>query len=154
MRPGAVNKRGMAAIAPTHPLNGEKMPSYKDPDFKDRQQTAAKARQAMLEKHRTLAADPAAAGKQAARLKIAEARKVREAERDAARKVREAQQAEAAARAAELAKIDQQKRIEAETQAAAEATEAEAALLVEQKAARDARYAARKAAKKERRRGY
>jgi len=37
---------------------------------------------------------------------------------------------------------------------AAERAEAEARLLAEQKAARDARYAARKAAKKERRRGY
>jgi hypothetical protein len=60
------------------------MPSYRDPDFKDRQKAAAAAKKAMLEKHRAAAADPAAAEKQAARIAVIEARKVRTAEREAA----------------------------------------------------------------------
>jgi hypothetical protein len=130
------------------------MPSYKDPDFKDRQKAAAEAKKAMLERHRALAADPAAAEKQAARIAVIEARKIRDAEREAAKKLRAVQKAEEAARAAEAAKLEQQKKLEAEALIAAEEAEKGEALLAEQKAARDARYAARKAAKKVRRRGY
>jgi len=86
-----------------------------DHDFNERMSTAAKARQALLEKFRARPKpdDPAVVERQAARLATRLARDARAAERKAAR------EAEQAAR--------------------------EAALEAERKAARDARYAARKA---------
>ena len=85
---------------------------------------------------------------------IHEDRLVRAAEREAAKKAREAELAAQAAREAELAA--QAAREAEEAKARAEAAEADrlAVLAAEQKAARDARYAARKADKKVRRRGY
>jgi hypothetical protein len=128
--------------------------SFKGADFQERQGNAAAAKKQMLEKFRAAANDPGLAERQAARTAIHEARLVREAEREKARKVREAELAAQAAREAELAA--QAAREAEEVRKAAELAEAEAALalLAEQKAARDKRYAARKAAKKARRRGY
>jgi hypothetical protein len=83
-----------------------------------------------------------------------EARLVRMAEREAAKRAREAELAEQAARAAELAAQAQREAEEADALLAAERDERAILLEAEQKAARDARYAARKVAKKERRRGY
>ena len=78
----------------------------------------------------------------------------RAAERETAKKAREAELAAQAARAAELAAQVQREAEKTEALAKAEAAERDAALATEQKAERDARYAARKAAKKIRRRGY
>ena len=130
------------------------MPIYKEPDFRDRQKAATAARQAALEKHRAAAADPGAADKQAARTVVIEARKLRAGEREKAKKLREAEKVKEAAQTAEAAKLVEQQKRDSEVLAATQEAEREEALQVEQKAARDARYAARKAAKKVRRRGY
>jgi hypothetical protein len=122
-----------------------------DPDLNDRQSHAAAAKKALLEKFRAAAADPTIEQRRAAYEAESLARK---AIRDAARKKREAEEAIATARAAELAEKARREAEEFAALATAEAAEREAALKAEQKAARDARYAARKAAKKERRRGY
>jgi hypothetical protein len=130
------------------------MSSFKGSELHDRQSNAAAAKKQMLQKFRAASQDPGLAERQAARAAIHKARLAREAEREKARKIREAERAAQAAREAELAA---QAAREAEAaKAAAEAEEAELALALaaEQKAARDARYAARKAAKKVRRRGY
>ena len=69
---------------------------FKEPDFKDRQKAAAVAKQAALDKFRAKAADPAEAERQKSRADSA-------AERNAARKIREAEKAERKVREAELA---------------------------------------------------
>lgn len=116
---------------------------HKSDGFNDRLATAAKAKEAMLERFRARPGpnDPAMLEQQAARKAVADARDAR----NAARKI---------ARDAEAARLKAEKAAEAERrkiQAAQEAAEAEAAaqraaaLPALQKAARDARYAARKA---------
>jgi membrane protein involved in colicin uptake len=128
--------------------------SFKLPDHQDRQAAAAAARKAMLEKFRAASTDPALEQKLAERAEIHKARQAREAEREAARKAREAElEAERQRKAEEEAKLQAELEAEAARLKQIE-EEAHLALLAEQKAARDARYAARKAAKKERRRGY
>jgi uncharacterized protein DUF6481 len=127
------------------------MSRFRDPDLKDRQSNAAAAKKAMLEKFWTAASDPAIAERRAA---LEAERVIRRAERDAAKIKREAERAEQVARAAEFAAKVKREAEEAEALAAAEMAVRETALKAEQKAARDIRYAARKAAKKERRRGY
>jgi hypothetical protein len=108
----------------------------KSDDFSERLSTAAKAKQASLEKFRARprADDPAVAEQQAARLATSQARDVRRATR-AAETVR--LQSEAIRQAAEE---EVRKATEEAEQAAHEVT-----LQGERKAARDARYAARKA---------
>ena len=130
------------------------MSSYKYPDLQTRQSSAAAAKKAMLERFRAASEDPAAAERDAARIAVNQARLTRMAEREAAKKVRQAELAAEAARAAERALQAEREAEEAKVRLAAEEAERKALLEVEQKAARDARYAARKAAKKERRRGY
>ena len=130
------------------------MSSYKDPDIQQRQSDAAAAKKATLEKFRAASDDPAVAMRHATRVAMNEARLVRIAEREAAKRAREAERAEQATLAAELALQAQREAEKAAALAAAEKAEREVLLAAEQKAARDARYAARKAAKKERRRGY
>ena len=76
------------------------------------------------------------------------------AEREAAKKTQEAERAAQAVRDAERVAQAKREAAEAEARIAADKIEQEALLEMEQKAIRDARYAARKAAKKERRRGY
>ena len=123
------------------------MNNFQDPDHQQRRSAAA-AKQAMLEKFRAVSQDPEMARRQAARVAMNEARLVRQAEREAAKRAREAELAEQAARAAELAAQAQREAEEAEAMLAAQNAEREILLKAEQKAARDARYAARKAAKK------
>src|SRR6476661_4818546 len=98
------------------------------PNLQERQNASAEAKKAMLEKFRASPGpdDPAVVERRAAREAMLAERTARAAEREAA---------EMAARAA------------------AEQAEREAAALAEQKAARDERYKARKAAKKQRRKG-
>ena len=61
----------------------------KEPDFAERLQTAAKAKQAQLEKIRVtaLAGDAKSAERQAARVETAEARRIRRAEQKEANRV-------------------------------------------------------------------
>ena len=130
------------------------MSSYGSPDPKQRVTDAAAARKAMLEKFRAATTDPKLAEKLAERAAINEAREARLAERETARKAHEAELAARSAREAELAaKTALEAAAEAERLKAEEFAIHES-LLAEQKAIRDARYAARKAAtKKKRRRG-
>jgi hypothetical protein len=130
-------------------MNGNKVP-----DIQQRQSTAAAAKKAMLEKFRAASDDPAVAKRLVARTAVYEARLVRNAEREAGNRTREAALAEQAAHAVEVAVQAQGEAEKAKALLAAEQVEREAALEAEQKAARDTRYAARKAAKKVRRRGY
>ncbi len=134
------------------------MSQFRTPDAFERRNNAAAVKKAMLEKFRAASQDPELEAKRQERLAIVEARNERQAQRDAEReaqrKIREAEEARLAAieaeRQAQLAK-------EAEELAALEAADKAAAnenLLAEQKAKRDARYAARKAAKKNKKRGY
>jgi hypothetical protein len=120
----------------------------------ERRNNAAAVKKAMLEKFRANAQDPALEEARLKRIAIQEAREVRQAERDAARKVQEAELARLAAIEAEKQLQAKREAEELEALMAAEKEAAAEALLAEQKAARDARYASRKAAKKERRRGY
>lgn len=119
------------------------MPGFKDNNFNERSQAAAKARQAMLERFRAQPGpdDPAVIALREKQRQIAEAREQRAAERRAAR------EAEAARlRAEEAARLLEQKAREAEAaKLAVEAAARELARQAELKAARDARYAARKA---------
>jgi hypothetical protein len=131
------------------------MSRFKVPDLQQRQESAAAAKKAALEKFRTASGDHVVAQRHAAtRVAVNEARSVRVAEREDAKKSREAELAERTARAAELAVQAQREAEKVEARLAAEKAERDATLEVEQKAARDARYKARKAAKKVRRRGF
>jgi Family of unknown function (DUF6481) len=117
------------------------MAGFKQPDFIERQQAAAKARQAALEKFRAKAADPGLAERLTERTASA-------ADRKAAKTTRDAEKAEKKVRDAERA--EQEKRdaaLQAE-RAKVEKADREAALQAENKAARDARYAARKSRSK------
>ncbi len=98
------------------------MAGFKNPDLQERQEAAAKARKAALQKFLAKAADPALAERLTARTAGA-------VERRTVRPAREAEKAETKARDAERA-------------------QREIALQAEQKAARDARYAARKSKSK------
>ncbi|MDO9413665.1 MAG: DUF6481 family protein [Pseudolabrys sp.] len=130
------------------------MPSFRSPDVLERRNNAAAVKKALLEKFKAAAQDPTLEEARLKRVAIAEARDVRNAEREAARKVREAELAVLAAAEAERQLKAKKEAEELEAMIEAEKLAAHDALLAEQKAARDARYAARKAAKKERRRGY
>ena len=117
--------------------------------FADRLETAAKAKQALLEKARQKdpSNDPEFAARQAARIEAAKLREERETERRNAK-------------AAEQAKVKAEREAEAARKAAEAEAEAErirsgkrpvskpALSAEEQKTLRDARYAARKARKK------
>ncbi|MDB5371356.1 MAG: hypothetical protein JWP20_2914 [Roseomonas sp.] len=119
------------------------MNPQKNDTFNDRLTTAAKAKEAMLERFRARPGpnDPAVLEQQAARKAIAEARDLRNAERKVAR---EAEAAKLAAEKEAQAVVEKALEAERTALAAAEAVRA-AALPAEQKAARDARYAARQA---------
>ena len=119
------------------------MGGFKHPDFLERQEAAAKARQAALEKFRASAADPAFAERQTARTASA-------ADRTAVRKARAVAKAEKSALDAEAAKQAERDAAEQAGRALAENANRELALRAESKAARDARYAARKARSKRR----
>jgi len=131
------------------------MSRYKDPDLQQRQDNAVAAKRATLEKFRATSGDHTLSQRQAAtRVAVNEARTVRVAEREGAKKLRKAELAEQATRAAELVAQNEREAKKVEARIAAENAERQALLEVEQKAARDVRYKARKAAKKVRRRGY
>ncbi len=130
------------------------MSNFRSPDVLERRNNAAAVKKAMLEKFRAAAQDPSLEQARLNRIAINEAREVRAAEREVARKVREAELAVEAARAAELDAKAKRETEQLEALAAAETAEKATALEAEKKAERDARYAARKAAKKVRRRGY
>ncbi len=124
--------------------------SRKEPGFAERLQTAAKAKQAQLEKIRAMAPanDAQSADRQAARVEAEKARQIRTAERKYAHRVaagqRDAQRAAEKARQAR-AVTEEKARKDAERVAVGEAA---AALKKAQKAARDSKYAARKARQK------
>ena len=124
--------------------------SRKEPNFAERLQTAAKAKQAQQKKIEVtvLANDGQSAQRQATRVETAEARRIRTTERKSANRVaaglKDAQRAAEKARQAQ-AVAEQKARREAERVAQ---VEADAALKKNQKAARDSKYAARKARQK------
>ncbi len=129
------------------------MSYFTNTGFQERQAAATTAKRALLERSKQIAADPAIAKRRAERQELAKARQDR-AEKRAAEKKAAADKTAAEAALALAAKL----------QAAAEETSLQMALqreedqrqddlLAEQKIARDHRYAARKAAKKDRRKG-
>jgi Family of unknown function (DUF6481) len=124
-----------------------------NPDFRERQAASAKAKAALLEKFRATAEpdNPERKMRDEARLKMVEARKARTAERETARIARQKALAEEAAREAERRSAEGRAATEAAERAARLKAEEETRIAAEQKAARDARYAARKAAKRQRR---
>jgi hypothetical protein len=137
--------------------------SYKPPKFHDRLAASAKAKEASVTKFKSVpdADGPAAQERQANRQAIIKAREARAEARRVAQQVREKELADAAVLQAELAaKAEHENaRIGREQAEAAKLlsekqAEEEAVVAATQKAARDARYAARKEAKKVRRRGY
>jgi hypothetical protein len=130
------------------------MASFKDTDLKDRQKNASEARKVMLEKFLAKAEDPVLEQRRVERAAIEEARRIRQAEREQARKIEDERlAAEAALRAAAEAEAKRLAEEEAIRKTKEEA-DIMMTLLAEQKAARDARYAARKAAsKKKKKRG-
>jgi hypothetical protein len=116
---------------------------FKETTVADRRNTAAAARQAMLEKFkaRVRLDDPAMQARLAERAAVAKAREERAAERKAQK------EAERIAREVEAKRLEEE-RIAAEKEARRIEGEQAIALLAEQKAARDARYAARKSRQK------
>ena len=130
------------------------MSSFRSPDLLERRSNAATIKKVMLEKFRAARQDPAFETQRLKRIAVNEARAFRTAEREATKKVREAELAAQATLAAELAAQARLEAEKAEALAKAHAAARDASLAAEKKAARDARYAARKAAKKIRRRGY
>ena len=117
------------------------MTGFKQPDLIERQEAAAKAKKAALEKFRAKAADPALAER-------LQARTVGAAERKALATIRDAERAEKKARDAERAQQAARDAAAAAEREAAERAQREEKLQAEQKAARDDRYAARKARSK------
>jgi hypothetical protein len=129
--------------------------AFKDQSFSDRQASAAKAKQAMLEKFRAKPGpdDPATIERQKARQAIIVAREERERERERARIQREkelaAQRAREAAEAAQRAKEEEERKVQEAKEAAERALQVE----LQKKAERDARYLARKERQKRGKRG-
>jgi hypothetical protein len=113
------------------------MAGFRNPDFAERQEAAAKAKKAALENFRAKAADPTLSERLTARTASA-------AERKAIKEAREAEKAEQKAREAERAAQAAREAAAAAERAKIESADREVALQAEQKAARDARYAARK----------
>ena len=124
--------------------------------LQDRLSVAAQAKKSMLEnfKKSLILDDPAKIESRRQREAILVARAEREAQREVSRQQREAELARQALIEAEAAAAAKHAMKEQAARDAAEQAERQVALLAEQKTARDIRYAARKAAKKERRRGY
>jgi hypothetical protein len=117
------------------------MSGFKEPDFLKRQEAAAVAKKAALEKFRAKAADPALADRLTERT-------ARAVDRKAIKAAREAEKALTKTREAERA---QQAELEAALQAdrvKAEGAQRERELEARQKVARHARYAARKSRSK------
>jgi hypothetical protein len=124
------------------------MAGFKNPNLLERQEAAAKAKKAALEKFLAKAADPALAERLTARTASAADRRAVRNVREAKKAEQEAEKAEQKARSAERAlQAERDAAIEAE-RAKAERAQRELALQAEQKAGRDARYAARKSKSK------
>ena len=124
--------------------------SRKEPGFAERLQTAAKAKQALLEKMRAtaLANDAQSTERQAAWAETEKARQIRTAERKIANRVAaEQRDAERAAETARKARAAAEEKARKDAERIAK-VEADAALKKEQKAARDSKYNARKARQK------
>jgi hypothetical protein len=122
-------------------MQGQNMSGFKEPDFLKRQEAAAIAKKAALEKFRAKAADPALADRLTERT-------ARAVDRKAIKAAREAEKALTKTRETERA---QQAEVEAALQAErvkAEGGQRERELQAKQKVARDARYAARKSRSK------
>ena len=122
----------------------------KEPSFSERLQTAAKAKQAQMEKIKVTVRtnDAQATERQAERIETEKARQIRIAERKLANQVLAKHRDEARkAEQARLAQAAAEEKARKDAERAAKA-EAEAALKKEQKAARDSKYAARKAQQK------
>jgi hypothetical protein len=117
------------------------MAGFKNPDFVERQEAAAKARKAALQKFLSSAADPALAERLTARDAGA-------ADRRAVKNVRDTEKAEKKVRDAERAQQAERDAVVAAERAKIEGAQRKLALQTEQKAARDARYAARKSRSK------
>jgi hypothetical protein len=122
-------------------MGSREMAGFKNPNLLERQEAAAKAKKAALEKFLAKAADPALAERLTARTASA-------ADRRAVKNVRDAEKAETKARNAERAlKAERDAALQAERDKA-ERAQRELALQAKQKADRDARYAARKSKSK------
>jgi hypothetical protein len=119
------------------------MSGFKQPNLVERQEAAAKAKKAALEKFRAKAADPALAERLTARTTSAADRKAVKNTRDIEKAEKKAQDAERAQQAERDAAMQAER-------AKAESAQRELALEAERKAARDARYAARKSRSKRR----
>ncbi len=117
------------------------MSGFKQPGLFERQQAAAKAKKAALEKFQAKAADPTLAERLTARA-------ARAADRRAIKNVREAEKAEKKARDAEWTQQVEREAVLEVERATAEKAQRERELEAERKAARDARYAARKSRSK------
>ncbi len=126
------------------------MRGFKEKGFNDKLETAAKAKQAQLERARAKSPlnDPDFARRQAERKRQADEREARLAARAEEKAVEATRQAEQRV-AREAARIEAEKLAE-EVRLKARREEADrlVALAAEQKAARDARYAARKQRRK------
>jgi Family of unknown function (DUF6481) len=110
------------------------MSSFRSPDLLERRNNAATVKKVMLEKFRAARQDPAFEQQRLKRIAVNEARAFRAAERESAKKVREAELAAQAKRAAELAAQAHREAEKAEALAKAQAVERDAALAAEQKA--------------------
>jgi hypothetical protein len=119
------------------------MTGFKQPNFLERQEIAAKAKKAALEKFLAKVADPALADRLTARTASA-------ADRRAIKSARETEKAEKKARDAELAEQAKRDAAKEAERAKAESEQRERVLETERKAKRDARYAARKSRSKRR----
>jgi hypothetical protein len=152
-----VEIRALRMHFPAHPnrmFHRLVLSTFRDNDFAERQRAAQEAKKALLSKFKSAPGpeDPAVQARLAERKRIADARAQREAEREAERQAKLAEEArlkaereaaEAAAEAERLAALEAEKAAqrEAELAFAARVIADEAA----RKAKRDARYAARKA---------
>jgi hypothetical protein len=130
------------------------MSSRNNPSLQDRLNLASEAKNAMLAKFKRAIENPDFIEKRRQREAIVAARAERAMQRKASRDEHERELARQAALAVEAAEAAAEGERAVAERAACEAAERQAVLEAEQKAARDARYTARKAAKKERRRGY
>lgn len=119
------------------------MSGFKNPDFVERQELAAKAKKAALERFRAKAADPALAERLKARTTSAAARR-------AIKNIRDTEKSEAKVHDAERALQSERDAAIQADRANAESAERKLALQAEQKSARDARYTARKSRSKRR----
>jgi hypothetical protein len=126
------------------------MRGFKEKGFNDKLETAAKAKQAQLERARAKSPlnDPDFARRQAERKRQAEEREARLAARTTEKAAKAQRDAEQRA-AREAARLEAEKLAEeARLKARREEADRLVALAAEQKAARDARYAARKQRRK------